>query len=104
MPTRLVPSHGVLASCIRLMARCNIHTRHAVVLTADGIPVCPTIRIVRWKWACISKLHLLLGIADLIVALVLLLLLWLRPLLILLLLGLRPRALESTRWISWVLE
>ena len=62
-----------------------------------------TVQIVGWKRACISKLHLLLCIAALVVALVLLLLLWLRPLLILLLLRLRPLALESTQWISWVL-
>ena len=48
-------------------------------------------------------MHLLLGIAALIIALVLPLLLLL-PLLVLLLLGLCPLALESTKWIAWILE
>ena len=39
MPARLVPSHGILASRVSLMARCHIHARHAVVLTADSILV-----------------------------------------------------------------
>ena len=103
MPARLVPSHGILASRVRLMTGCHIHARHAVVLATNSIPVCPTVRIVGWQRACVSKLHLLLGIAALIVALVLPLLLWL-PLLVLLLLGLRPLALESTKWIAWILE
>ena len=63
----------------------------------------PTVRIVGRQRACVTKLHLLLGIAALIIALVLPLLLLL-PLLVLLLLGLRPLALESTEWIAWVFE
>ena len=103
MPARLAPSHGILTSCICLVARDTIHARHDVVLAANGIPVSPTVKIVGWERACISKLHLLLCIAALVVALVLLLLLRLRLLLILLMLRLRPLALESTQWISWVL-
>ena len=99
MPARLVPSHGILTSCICLVARGTIHARHAIVLAAYGIPTSPTVQIVGWERACISKLHLLLCIAALVVALVLLLLLWLRPLLILLLLRLRPLAPEFTYWI-----
>ena len=48
-------------------------------------------------------MHRLLDIAALVIALVLPLLLLL-PLLVLLLLGLRPLALESTKWIAWILE
>ena len=102
MPARLVPSHGILASRVRLMTGCHIHARHAVVLATNSITVRPTVRIVVRQRACVTKLHLLLGIAALIVALVLPLLPFL-PLLVLLLLGLCPLALKSTEWIAWIM-